>query len=128
MEQTYIHAATSFDLKSWRYLFSFIRYSGRVLEEMKKVDGLISSGTRLRLFAKRLETKSVWRDRAALGEFMRLQSHRNAVAKTLEWSGPDSRTASWQAPTAELSWKDCERKLSDTPPIEWLGTNGERAS
>lgn len=117
---SYIHAATSFDLKSWRYLFAFLSYSNRILKEMKGADGLISSTTRLRPLARRLETKSVWRDRAALGKFMQLESHRAAVGRTLEWSGPDSRTASWEASAPELSWKDCERKLADTPPIEWL--------
>ena len=121
MPETYIHSATSFDLKSWRYLFAFLSYSNKVLAEMKSLPGLISVSTRPVLLARRLETKSVWRDREALRQFMNLQSHRDAVARAPDWSGSGSKTASWEADTPNLSWKDCERKLADTPAIDWLG-------
>ncbi len=120
MSKTYIHSATALELKSWRFLFAFLRQSKKVTDEMKSIPGLVSVDSRARLMQRRFETKSVWRDRDALGEFMRMESHQEALRRFPEWSGPGSRTASWTADGPELTWAECERKLAEAAPIDLL--------
>ena len=113
----YLHGATSLQLKSIRYLIAFLRQTRAIERAMKGMPGLVGYELRAKFFKLRFDTRSVWNDRGALGRFMSLPEHEEAVRRFRVWSGEGSKTVHWTGPSADLDWDEAERRLAEVEAI-----------
>ena len=113
----YVHGATSLQLKSVRYLIAFLRQNRAIERAMKGMPGLVGYELRAKFLKLRFDTRSVWNNREALGRFLSLPEHEEAVRLFGVWSGEGSKTVQWIGPTAELDWDEAERRLAEVPAI-----------
>ena len=113
--KTYVHAATSLQLASWRYLFAFFRLSGKVQKRLRDTPGYATHGVRADFFRLTFRTYSIYESREALQDLIYSPEHAEAMAKMGEWSGPESRTTNWTSESREIDWADGLRRLAETP-------------
>ncbi len=113
----YVHGATSLELRSLRYLFAFLRRTRAIERAVKGMPGLVAYELRAKFFKLRFDTRSVWDDREALGRFMSLPEHEEAVRRFGQWSSEGSKTVHWTSSTAKLDWDEAERRLAEAPVI-----------
>jgi quinol monooxygenase YgiN len=113
--KTYIHAATSLQLRSWRFLFGFLRLSNQVQGRLRETPGYVKYALRASLFRLTFRTYSIYESHEALQELIYSPEHAAAMAKMGEWSGPESRTTHWTSASAEIDWADAQRRLAETP-------------
>ncbi len=113
--KTYIHAATALHLRSWRYLFAFLRLSGKVQKRLEQTPGYVKHSLRPNLFTRTFRTYSVYENPEALQDLVYSPEHAAAMAKMGEWSGPQSRTTNWTAESSAIDWKDGLRRLAEAP-------------
>ncbi len=113
----YFHAATSFELASWRYLFRFLRYSDNVQKAMRRTPGFLKSSLRPDLFRATFKTYTVFESYEALQDLVHSPEHLRAMASAADWSGPESRTASWSSESGEIDWAEGRRRLAGAVPF-----------
>lgn len=114
--KTYVHAATALQLKSWRYLFAFLRLSGKIQQRLQETPGYVRHGTRADFFRATFRTYSVYESHEAMQDLVYSPEHAEALRKMGEWSGPESRTTNWTSASPEIDWEDGLRRLAETPP------------
>ena len=78
---------TYLSVKKWRHVIPFFRMSGRVEQQLKRTEGVVRYGLKTDFLHKRFWTYSVWKDRQAIGPFVRSEPHATAVKKFAEWAG-----------------------------------------
>lgn len=115
-DKTYVHAATALQLKSWRYLFAFLRLSGKIQKRLQDTPGYVRHSLRTNLFRVTFRTYSVYESHEAVQDLVYSPEHVEAMRKMGEWSGPESRTTNWTRASPEIDWKDGLRRLAETPP------------
>jgi antibiotic biosynthesis monooxygenase (ABM) superfamily enzyme len=113
--RSYVHAATSIQLSSWRHLFVFLRMSERVQKRLRQSPGYVKYGLRAKPFSATFQTYSIYEDYESLQDFVHSPEHAEAMKKMGEWATPASRTTSWTSPTAEIDWSDARRRLKAAP-------------
>lgn len=113
--KAYIHAATSLQLKSWRYLFAFLRASGKVRKRLSETPGSVQYKLRANFFRKTFRTYSIYESYEALQDVIYSPEHAEAMQKMNEWSGPESRNAHWTSPSREIDWEEGLRRLAEAP-------------
>lgn len=114
-EPVYIHAATALQLKSWRYLFAFLRLSSKVQKRLRETPGYVRYGVRADLFRATFRTYSIYESSEALQDLIYSPEHAEAMRMMGEWSGPESRTTNWKSASTQIDWKEGLRRLAEAP-------------
>jgi len=122
--KTYIHAATALQLKSWRYLFPFLRLSGKVQRRLRQTPDHVTHGLRTDVLRATFRTYSVYESYEALQDLIYSPEHAEAIGKMAEWSGPESRTTHWTSPSREIDWKEGLRRLEQAQPYMQIAATG----
>ena len=114
----YVHAATSLQLSKWRYLFAFLRTSGKVQSRLRATPGHVKHALRANLFRLTFSTYSIYESYEDLQDLLYSPEHAAAMAKMGEWSGPESRTTNWTSPSRDIDWGEAKRRLAETPAYQ----------
>ena len=114
----YVHVATSLQLSKWRYLFAFLRVSGKVQARLRATPGYVKHALRANLFRLTFSTYSIYETYEDLQDFVYSPEHAAAMAKMGEWSGPESRTTNWTSPSRDIDWGEARRRLAATPTYQ----------
>ena len=112
----YLHGATTLHLRSIRYLIPFLRQTRKIERAMAGMQGLVGYALRPKFLQLRFETCTAWENHAALGRFMALPEHQEAMRQFHIWSADDSKTVNWTSQRSELDWSEAESRLKKAAP------------
>jgi quinol monooxygenase YgiN len=106
-EGEYLVVLTYLPLTRLSRLPAFLRYVRRIRGQLAGTEGLVGYSLLARPLRSRYWTLSVWRDRAALDDFVRRPPHRDAMAE-LPRALQGFRTTVWSASGGAVppSWDD----------------------
>jgi quinol monooxygenase YgiN len=106
-EREYLVVLTYLPLTRLSRLPAFLRYVRSIRGQLAGTEGLIGYSPLARPLRSRYWTLSVWRDQAALDEFVRRPPHRDAMAE-LPLALQGFRTTVWSSPGSAVppSWDD----------------------
>ena len=76
----YLALLTELPLRRYRDLPRFLRYTLAIQRQLKNTPGVIGYSLNAHLFARRFWTLSVWRDEAALAQFVGGRPHSGAMS------------------------------------------------
>ena len=108
-----VAVVTYLSLKTVWALPKFLFYANQIQAQLQSAPGLIGYSRLARLPAKRFWTLSVWRDEAALANFVRAQPHKDAMT-SLSRQMETSEFKRWNLQAAALpaSWQEALAKLA----------------
>ena len=112
---TYIHAATSLKLASWRHFPAFTLATRRVIRALGDVPGHLAHDLRANLLTRTFRTYSIYEDRHALARFMASEAHRAAAEKFADWALPGSKIITWEDAGRSIDWAEAGRRLAQAP-------------
>ncbi len=75
----FLCVATVLPIRSWRHIIPFFLMSGKVQKQLEQSKGLIRYGLKTDLPHKRFWTMSVWRDRDAMQNFLKMHPHTDGI-------------------------------------------------
>src|SRR5438094_873180 len=76
----YLALISFLPLKRRRTTFKFLRYSGAIGEQLTKTRGVLGFAFRAKILSRKFYTLSVWKDEAALTEFVGTNPHRGTMS------------------------------------------------
>jgi heme-degrading monooxygenase HmoA len=78
-QREYLALATYLPRKSYWAILSFFRQTRAIQSQLESSDGLVGYSLRAQLLGKKSWTLSVWKDEAALTEFVRKAPHKDTM-------------------------------------------------
>lgn len=114
-QKQYIHVATSLPLKSALRLPAFLKATSAVNRAAKRLPGLVAHDLKGAPSKLLFETYTIWEDGDALGRFMALPEHIEAVRVFPKIAGADAKTTNWLSVLRTIDWEEHARRIAAAP-------------
>jgi quinol monooxygenase YgiN len=113
-DSQYVVMASSLPLRRLTATVRFFRFVQAIRRQLARSDGLLGYALRAKPISKRYWTLSVWRDEAALANFMRSSPHAEIMTK-LRPAMDATTFARWtvKGSDARIRWEEALRRLAD---------------
>ncbi|MGA2785264.1 MAG: hypothetical protein ABSF09_11260 [Candidatus Bathyarchaeia archaeon] len=85
----------------------------KIQKQLEKSKGLVRYGLKTDLPHKRFWTFSVWRDREAMENFVRVHPHTEAISKFPAWAGEGAAFVEWKTANGTIDWEIALKKLEN---------------
>lgn len=109
----YLHVATLLPIRRWRSVPQFLLLSNQVRTQVRAMPGLIAEAVTADLPRRFFYTYTIWRDRAAMRDFLNQGPHAEAMRRFDGWRGPLASTVEWQSSTVAIDWSEARRRLEN---------------
>lgn len=88
--------------KGYWSIFSFLRQSNAIQDQLKNSKGLVGYTLGAQLLGKKAWTLSVWESEAALGEFVGKSPHVDTMRRLAPQLGEERKFVRWKLPGSEV--------------------------
>ena len=111
----YLALATYLPRKSWWAILSFIRQTRAIQGQLESSNGLVGYSLRAQLLGKKAWTLSVWKDEAALAEFVRKAPHADTMKGLRSQLTDARRFVRWKVAGSDVppKWDDALRRIEE---------------
>jgi quinol monooxygenase YgiN len=112
----YLVMASHLPLRSISSTLRFFRAVSAIRKQLSSTEGLVGYTLRAKPLARDYWTLSVWKDRAALEQFMRTPPHVRLMGSLKPFMGP-TRFVQWEITTGDgrPTWTEAFERLAPSP-------------
>ncbi len=109
-----IVVATRLQLRGWRHLRRFFGINGEIKAQLRDDPGVVRYRRRADFLRLRFYTQSIWRESAAIDDFVRSGAHLHSMVVFDEIADRDaSAFLRWELPTPKFpTWREARRRLA----------------
>lgn len=106
--------ATRLQLRGWRHLRRFFGINGEIKAQLRDDPGVLRYRRRADFLRLRFYTQSIWRESAAIDDFVRSGAHLQSMVVFDEIADRDaSAFLRWEVPGPRFpTWREARRRLS----------------
>ena len=114
VRESVIVVATRLQLRGWRHLRRFFRLNGDIKRQLGEAPGVVRYRRRADFGRLRFYTQSIWRESAAIDDFVRSGAHLHSMVVFDEIADRDaSAFLRWETPTARFpTWREARERLA----------------
>ena len=114
VRQPLIVVATRLQLRGVRHLRRFFGLNGDIKRQLRDAPGVLRYRRRADFLRLRFYTQSIWREAAAIDEFVRSGAHLNSMVVFDEIADREaSAFLRWETPTARFpTWREARERLA----------------
>ncbi len=103
-------SVTRLRLRSWRFFPSFLWHAAKSQRQAQRADGNLA--LQVRADGRAFWTLTLWRDRAAMRDYMIAGSHRVAMPKLQHWCD-EASVSDWDQDATTLpTWAEAESQMA----------------
>jgi len=114
-QREYLALVTYLPRKSYWAILSFIRQTRAIQSQLESSNGLVGYSLRAQLLGKKSWTLSVWKDEAALAEFVRKAPHAGTMKDLRPQLTDARRFVRWKVAGSDVppKWDDALRRIDE---------------